>query len=320
MTPSRGLCHGVFLLVQTAVIKARPTIESWVEAARRTPTIMASALDLDFAARMLVRLGLARIDCKRVKIDQRLRRVGRSATTDTLTLIARTLLAEHPPPWLGASVRDGVVLDEWVPTSDQRNLEWLGDLRDPILVDIHKSQSDADQFRNWLGQVGESVVVAIERRRNRSVRHVAQISDAFGFDVESVGAEGRKCLEVKTSLESTAGRFYISKHEVHTAAENIREWCLLQVIISTRAATADVVKFDQVRTVRFLGANEILALTPIDTSTGEWIESARISPPSDRWLDWDFEIPSSWCATGYRVSAASASKSRSRSQRVLRGV
>ena len=305
MMPTRGLCHSVFLLAQAAMLAPRLTIGSWVDAARRSPTYMASALDLESAAQVLIGLGLADVDCDVVRIDPRLSRAGRFATTETLARIAQTLLGQSPPQWLTVSVEDGAVLDEWMPTSDQRDLEWLGDFRDPILIDLHRVCGDVEEYREWLGEIGENLVVTIERHRHRRVRHVAQISDAFGFDVESVGADGRKCLEVKTALESNADRFFISKHEVRTAAANSEEWCLVQVVLRSTAATEGLIKLREVLCVRFLDASRVIALTPIDTSTGEWIESARISPTHDSWAVWPFEIPSSWCATGYHESRTS---------------
>ena len=298
MTPTHGLCHSVFLLAQAATVKPRQTVESWVKAALRSPTFMAIALDLESAARILIKLDLARIDRDVVQIDQRLSRAGTYATLETLALIAQTLLSRRPPPWLGVSVENGAVLDEWMPTSGQRDLEWLGDFRDPILVGLHRDRNGIEEFCGWLGGVGEGLVVAIERHRGCKVRHVARISDAFGFDVASVGAEGRKCLEVKTTLESGVDRFFISKHEIHTAAALKDEWCLLQVVLNSTAVTEGLITRNEIQSVRFLTSAKVLALAPIDTSTGEWIDSARISAPHPCWSDWPFEIPLSWCVRG----------------------
>lgn len=302
MTPTRGFCHSVFLLVQAASVKPRQTVNSWVEAARRSPTFMASAFDLESTAQTLLQLDLARVECNIVRIDHRLNSAGRYASIETLALIARVLLDCRRPQWLAVSVKNGAVLDEWVPTSEQRDLEWLGDLRNPILIDLHSDCDDVERFREWLGGVGERLVVAIERQRGRTVRHVARISDAFGFDIESSGTDGRICLEVKTTLESGADRFFITKNEALTAATLRKEWCLLQVVMDPTAATEAVVTRTQVRCVRLLRANEVLKLLPIDSSTGEWIDSARISPLPTSWADWAFEIPSSWCDSGYRNS------------------
>ena len=298
--PTRGLCHSVFLLAQSARVKRRKSIEEWIEAARRAPTIMASALAVDSVAEFLVSQRLAGIDEDGVSIDEDLVNAGAEACTETFAAIARIILHAKPPSWVSSAVIDGIVCSELIPTSDERALEWLEDLRDPLLIDIKKSNDQAGHFRAWLGAVGESLVVTSERQSGRSVTQVSRISDSIGFDIDSLGPGGRRCIEVKTSLESTAERFFISRNETSKALSLGVNWYLVQIILRSNTATDDQITPAHVVGSRLLKASDLLQMLPSDTITGVWMDSARIMPPKEAWGAWNLVPNLVWRVPGYR--------------------
>lgn len=265
---------------------------------------MAEALDLDSVAADLLELELVQVQAGVITIDDRLRRAGTLANTETLARIARTVLSHERPPWLAVSVSGNTVQHEWLPLRVQRDLEWLGELLDPILVHVRDSQSREGVFRRWLGSAGESLIVAIERNRGRSVRHVAKLSDAFGFDVESCGPTDRKCIEVKTCLESGAERFFISRHEVDTSIRLGEQWLLIQVTLRAKASTDDSLDSSHVVDVQLLAGRKVWNLGPRDSPTGVWLDAARIRAASCLWSKWDFGIPETWSFPGYREYCA----------------
>jgi hypothetical protein len=59
--PTRGFCHAVFLLAQSVRFRQRDGLEDWVRTARQMPTVMASALALEFVAKELLTLNLEHV-------------------------------------------------------------------------------------------------------------------------------------------------------------------------------------------------------------------------------------------------------------------
>ncbi len=215
--PTRGLCHSVFLLACATRSKSLPSIDAWVAAARRSPTYMARALGIRAAADALVAMELAGVEAGCVRLDERIVNAGEEASTQTFAHIARIILDVSPPPWIHAAVVDGTVRAEFIPTATEEALDWLSDLRDPLLFAAKNENDQGEDFRDWLGSLGESLVAESERRSGRRVIQVSRISDYFGYDIQSDGSGGRRCIEVKTTLETAADRFFISKNEVSKA-------------------------------------------------------------------------------------------------------
>ena len=195
----------------------------------------------------------------------------------------------------------GVVRSELIPTADEQALAWLEDLRDPLLFDLKDQNEEVANFRDWLGRVGESIVVESERQQGRRVRQVSLISDSYGFDVESIDDTGRRCIEVKTALESTRSRFFISKNEVTKAATFHKEWHLVQVILRQDALADELITNEHIFHSRTLEATSMIELVPTDTETGVWVDSARITPPKDDWSTWELSVPACWCFPGYNI-------------------
>lgn len=302
--PTRGLCHSVFLLAYAVRSKERHSVSEWIAAARRTPTYMANALAIDSAAEHLMCLGLAKTHDDRVSMDERLLRAGSEASTQTLAVIAQVLLQESPPGWIHTAVADGEVRSELIPTSDECSLSWLEGLRDPLLLELKARDSAGDRFRAWLGSIGECLVVESEISCGRRVTHVALLSDAFGYDIESRGPSGRVCIEVKTTLESASNRFFITRNEVEKARRLNSEWQLVQVVLKSDVLAADFVSPQHVVAARCLKSYQVCSLAPQDTNTGTWVDSARINPPDDAWVSWSLSVHKGWSYPAYRAGTS----------------
>lgn len=299
-TPTRGLCHSVFLLTYSAQSKRRVSVSDWVAGARNTPTFMANALAIDSAAKMLQDYGLAVIDEDGVHIDAKLLKAGDEASTETLATIAAVLLRVQPPPWFKFAVRGGVVSPELIPTRDEDALCWLEDLRDPILLDVATKNHDEDGFRDWLGSLGEQLILASEKHIGRSVVHASKISDFFGYDIKSRSGEVTWHIEVKTALTTNSDHFYISKNEARRAQELAETWWLVQVIFDPASAAVNKVEKGHFLSVRSISAKHLVNLLPEDTNTGKWIENAHIRPTDEVWSGWEIKIPPSWSHPGFR--------------------
>lgn len=264
---------------------------------------MANALAIDSVAHLLLERGLAILKADGVHIDNKLVEAGNEASTKTLAAIASVLLRIQPPPWFKTAVRNGVVSPELIPTQDENSLDWLGYFRDAIFLDIANRNSEKDDFRSWLGSLGEHVMLGSEKHMGRNVIHASKISDSFGYDIESQLGATTRYIEVKTCLATNAEYFYISKNEAKRAQELVESWWLVQVIFNPVSATVQNVEKDHFQSARCLSAKQFKELLPQDTKTGMWIEAARISPEIENWSEWKVQIPPSWIYPGYRSDA-----------------
>jgi len=300
--PSRGLCHSVYLLIYSARLHPASK-ESWIAIARRTPTFMAGALAIDEAADHLLKLNLAIDTGYKIEIDEQLEATDNEASNLTLTQIARILLHKCPPQWINTALNNGTVLSEFIPTEDEQTLAWLEDLRDPLLIDLEGQDDDSDKFRSWLGDIGESIVFESEKNNERKPIQVSRISDSFGFDIESRDTSGVRCIEVKTTLETKANRFFISKNEVEKATLLRKQWNLVQITLCQTAIIDKIITKDHIINARTLTAKEIISFSPKNSDTGTWIESAIITPPPHTWESYELSISPEWSAPGYQQSA-----------------
>lgn len=295
MIPSRGTCHGVFLLVHSARCGPRRSLVEWVSFAKSAPTVMAAAIDLDVIARALFDCGLASLDSGAVVLHEGLAALGRAATDDVLMMIASLLLAKSNPAWLHASTATGEFRPELVPSMELNALGWLGESLEPLLIGA-KSHEDRDNaFKNWLGAVGEFLVVTTEQHIGATVRHVSLISDAFGYDIESVRDRTRR-IEVKTSVVGTEQRLYLTRNEITVASRYRDEWVLIQVVLRPEALTATTLTREHVHSSRQLAAQSVIEVLPRDSEHCRWIETVELSTSN---LDWTAyissdEIPDQW--------------------------
>jgi hypothetical protein len=302
MLPTRGTCHGVLLLAHAARSGIRRSFDEWISFAKDAPTFMAAALDLNAIGRAMCKFGMANLDAGSVELCRPLLLLDDTVTDEALTVIAFLLLRVNNPPWLNAAVANGKFLPEFVPSSDFKAIDWLGDNLNLFAASAVHSSEDDDAFRSWLGMVGESLIVAIERSAGSSVRHVSLISDRFGYDVESVS--GRSCrLEVKTSVVGSAHRLFLTRHEVDSAVRFGCEWLLVQVILAPEALIADHVTRHHVHKVRMLNSPHLVNAMPTDSRHCRWVDTVELRTECLKWTPYTTkQIPESWVFRGARIS------------------
>lgn len=295
--PTRGLCHSVFLLTYSARVSQGSCRDEWISVARSVPSYMAGALAIESAARLLLDLDLAILHEDGIKIDARLAAAGDQVNVETLSAIAAVLLRAMPPIWLRHAVKDERVIPQEIPPEDLANLEWLGACRDPILLGI-RGTADGE-FRAWLGNLGELVLVESERQLGSMVTHASKLSDSFGYDVKSQRSGRERCIEVKASLQASARSFYISKNEARVAERLGDSWVLVQVIFKRSVVHLPYICREQVCSTRYITSEKLLGAVPVDTETGTWQTKARISLRDEVWEDWETSLPPSWACAGF---------------------
>ena len=293
--PSRGRCHAAFLLAYSARVRRCEDANSWLAAALDKPTHMAASLDLAGTAHILLDVGLAWFD-NMVVIAGDLARLDRVADITTLKAIARLLLVRRPPDWLRAAVTDGKLVAEFIPGADLEALSWLGSDLEAIVVEAHRHLYGAldDEFLKRLGNVGELAVISALQALGRQPRHVALVSDHFGYDIE-VDFEGRRHgLEVKTVVLSTAERVILTRNEFDVAARMGNRWRIIQVTLSSKVIPRGVVNADDVIQLRELSTEALSIMAPPKSEIFRWTVSAEFRPLPSMWAASNLAIPRSF--------------------------
>lgn len=301
--PSRGCCHGVFLLGHAARLKEGRSVADWTQAARERSTFMSRALQLDDIAQEMLNLGLAY--CRDgVRLANSLHGLSDCADNPTFLAIARLLLKTAPPSWIWFAVSDGQVTREYVPASDLDKLAWIGPELDQMLLDVFDSivTREDDDFRKAMGDAAELMVLAALRRSGANPLHVSRIADSYGYDIECAGQRIDR-IEVKAAGPGSKTNFYISRNEFEKCAYFGPEWRLVQVIFSGEAFLADFLDATHVETVRELRHGVLGELVPKDTPSFRWTESAQISPPGDTWLPFVLALDPDFKTQGFRHKA-----------------
>ncbi|WP_199504800.1 protein NO VEIN domain-containing protein [Qipengyuania sp. YIM B01966] len=285
LPPTRGQCHAVFLLVHVAGLGVRQNRDQWVTAARQRSTIAALSFDLASAADALLDWGLAK-SLPSIAVGHPLNQFGHAADYSSLKGIAGVLLRRRPPVWLRAAVVDGLLRRELVPSDDLNALAWLGDDLDDLLIAVHADAlaSSDDEFLGQLGRAGELIVMDALRAIGRPARHVALISDAFGYDIECGGQSKIEGLEVKTAFAKTSDRFFLSRNEFDISQRMSGRWHVVQVVLSSKVAASGIVTGGDVEMIRELPASTVRELAPADERHFRWLESAMFSPSEGQWI------------------------------------
>jgi hypothetical protein len=296
MLPSRGCCHAVFLLVFTSRLKSYAQLDDWVGATRGRATIMAATLNLPTVARALIALNLVTVEP--VCLNSALKAVGDDGSLETFARIARILLERSPPPWLKIAVSRAGVNREYIPANDFESLAWLGDALDSILLDVYRSQENAENVvAKVIGDAAELLLVAGLKRMGGAVVHVAQISDAYGYDIECHLGGRTLFIEVKACSASTSDRFILTRNEFEKSQALRSEWRLVQVVFRVGAVFGPSLGPEDIVEVRELLPDILLRLCSADSDTFRWIESAEVRPRLEQWtarhfeFDPDFRVP-----------------------------
>lgn len=289
--PSRGRCHAVFLLAYSARVRRCADVNTWLKAAVDKPTHMAASLDLIGTAHLLLDAGLARAD-KEIIISRDLAQLDKVADLTTLKGIARLILMRRPPDWLRSAVNDGRIIEEFIPAADLVVMSWMGADLEAIIVTVHHHLygSIDDSLLKRLGDAGELAVISALRGQGLRPRHVALVSDRFGYDIE-LDSGGQRCgLEVKTVTASTAARVLISRNEFEVARRMGGRWKIVQVIFSSRVIARGVAAATDVEGIRELSSASLIAMAPVEKGDFRWLEGAEFRPEPCFWRSSDLMV------------------------------
>ena len=258
---------------------------------------MAAAADVAGTAAILMSGNLAILK-EAIVIDKSLQQLSEIADRATLVAIASVLLKRFPPQWIFTAVVDGEFFPELVPDTDLQVLAWLGDDRDSIILAVNRSITAEDErdIRKKLGDVGEQVVVSALRCAGYVPRHVALISDIYGYDIEYQRSGLLERVEVKTCFSNGSGEFIISKNEFLKAQLFKSSWRLVQVCLSTNVLVNNVATAESVVFIREFSSARLLSLVPPFEPTFEWLESAKIRPSESLWEPSRLKVASSFSA------------------------
>ena len=289
--PSQGRCHAAFLLAYSARIKPPATPEAWIRAAMDRATIMAAATDISGTAELLMAANLARAEDV-VVVDGRLLQVSERADHRSLAAIARVLLGRFPPGWIVSAVVDGEFRPEYVPDGDRQRLAWLGSDLEPIVLSVHRAItfSADDELRKQIGDAGELAVISALERAGIKPKHVALVSDAYGYDIEYGSDQNLRRLEVKACVERTADRVIVTRNQYEKATVFASSWRLVQVCFASRVIVNRGATCADILGIRELPADSIVTLAPPETHGFKWLDSAEIRPPNDLWEESDLRV------------------------------
>lgn len=296
--PSRGRCHAAFLLAYSARVRDCADVSEWVLAALDKPTHMASSLDLSGTALLLIDTGLARVDGKIIN-SRGMGRLNTIADLTTLKAIARLLLSRRPPDWLRTVVVEGRLATELIPSEDLDAISWLGVDLEPIITSVHRDLygDRDDELRKLLGDAGELAIMSAFRLQGLVPRHVALVSDRFGYDIEVLRRYERYGYEVKTAVSTTAGRILLSRHEFEVASAMDARWRLIQVTFSTKVLAVGRATAQDVVHIRELTSDQLRSMAPVEQATFRWNESAEFRPCGTDWLPSDLVVASDFITT-----------------------
>ncbi len=305
MFPSRGCCHGVFLLAHAARQRDRPSIEAWVDAARNRATFMSKALDLHRIASGLLKLGLADIK-QTVVLRHGLDELSTRADTPTLVAIARLLLQLSPPNWLRFVVRDGQVVREYAPTEEIEALSWIGSDLDELLLDVYSVGVPDSALLSAMGEAAELLIVAALSHAGSTPMQVSKLSASYGYDIECLSRPPDR-IEVKAASQLSQNRFHISRNEFDKSSQYAKEWRLVQVVFTGAAFVTDRITQSHVAVVRQLKETVLSAVVPRDTAYFRWSESAEITTTIDDWIESPITLDPAFSVPGFlRSSTGSA--------------
>ena len=210
--------------------------------------------------------------------------LGEHAEVDVLRGILRFHILAHPPAWLGASFVDGVFRTELFPGQASDVLEEIFDQEEREAL-LTASMIKYDEARRQiLGDLGERCVVGACRSfhcdRNRrdladQVRRVSEISDAYGYDVESPNDKGEMSLLEVKCYSGPIPRVFITRHEYEVGVKQ-ENWFLV-VCQAVSDDEAEIIGWTDARALRWRVPREV-------ESSAEWhvvrmqFETGQLNP------------------------------------------
>lgn len=300
MLPSHGAAYSVFMLADAARRAPRPDVEDWVRAARSRGSYLAAATDFHTPAAALIKLDLVTA-AGPIALAQPLLALGDTADRPTLESVARLLLAVAPPPWLPLAVTAGGLRREYIPSDDLAALSWLEPHLDQLLLDSHAAlgHQREDHLRKQIGDAAELYLMAAFKCAERRPVHVAQLSDAYGYDIEIRNPTPER-VEVKAAGPNTRGSFHLTKNEFDKSKLYGQQWRLLQVVFISSAFTAQALDASHVLTVQELTPGTLESLVPPDTLHFQWRQSATLTPPAGAWRSCQIPPDPRFAMPGFR--------------------
>ena len=318
MLPTHGAVTSVFHLANSVRHTRQPNIAAWVSAASSRSSFLAAAIDHGPAAAFLLDAGLVLADTA-ITPSPRLRAVSRQADRPTLIAIADLLLQTAPPAWLPVAVVGGEVRYEFIPSNDFVGLAWLQPELDQLLINAaDQAPQHSDAVALGLGRAAELTVLAALNRLRASPVHVAEISDRFGYDIETVRGHARR-WEVKGCTTRTAESFHLSRNEFDQCRRYSDEWLLVQVEFKPEAVTAEWLLASHVSAIRELPSRTLLAIPPAESAQFYWETSARIAPPACAWVTSTLTVPNDFRLPSIDKLSQQAAELRSSDSKVGRG-
>ena len=151
--------------------------------------------------------------------------------------------------------------------------------------------NDESTFPARLGRAGELLLVSSLLQFGENVLHVSDISDSFGYDIESTSRNGTRKIEVKASVPRTADQFHLTRNEYEKSKKHSGEGILVQVVFSSAIVTTSKVTIDDVEYVRAMKPASLQRFIPEDSAHFVWNKSALVRPARDAWLKFDVPLP-----------------------------
>ena len=177
-----------------------------------------------------------------------------------------------PPVWL--SDADSLIPDDGELPEDARGLATaLGLGNKAAYSAIQNIQGKVDlASRAMIGALGEQALVEIlEKWRPGSTLHVAQYSDAFGFDIRFRYQKVDWHLEVKSTVRRGRLKIYVSRNEYEVGSRD-PHWRLIVLGLDEN---------HQIAALATLPSSRLGALAPVDaTAAGRW-QSASFELKTD---------------------------------------
>lgn len=193
---------------------------------------------------------------------------------------ARVLFTHHPRyadltpaqyaeglSWLR---RMGLVTEEGRPVVDISEGELRDDSAESVVPRILWSLA-AEESRAQTGAAGEWALLELLRGAGRlSVRHVAKISDAFGYDIETAPTAVQAVhIEVKSTTDPTRLLVYLTRHE-HNVMLTDPRWIMAAVLVGADGSALSAATVSR---------EWLMSAVPEDRSErGRW-QSARLAVP-----------------------------------------
>lgn len=289
MLPTHGAVTSVFHLANSLRHGSRASVGDWVHSAGTRSSFLSAAIDHRPAAKFLIDAKLVILGAA-ITLGPKLKALSRQADRATLVAIARLLLELAPPPWLIAAVTQRVCY-EFIPTTDLQGLSWLRPELEELLIDSgRRAIQPSDSLALGLGRAGELAIFAALEEVHASPLHVSEISDRFGYDIETAQGHALR-WEVKGCTTKTSGSFHLSRNEFEKCRRYPDQWRLVQVAFTPAALTADAITASHIGFIRELLARDLADISPPETKSFYWEGSARITPSASLWASSSLAVP-----------------------------